>query len=1365
MQQARRIRFFIIAIACAVLLSIAAFSVSYALWNMGDDNSSAAVDGSAGLFYVEYPQYVTDDGVSAPPLSAGKYYLQVPRRTNDKISDYYLFQNHNDNEKKLLSVYLYENDVVDLFYGTQRIGIENDDGGSDKTHISHDYDDTKKYTVQSEGFYDFYYKFNWNTMYVSYVGKPSASTGNTGTTTPTAPERDTSKNSVKIKFTDATIVFQMNTAINGVGDTYFHIWKTNNTPNDPKDTTLWPGLIMSTGADKKYTSGSSTKEYNSIEFNFSYTQVGGIILNNNSGPQTGDSNTFYKAVFGGALNANCTYTINAINNAHWNDFSSSSVEDFLKGKFSVSNNSGGGSGGGPNPADSRTKVKPSCNGATGFTGGELKPNTDIVPVRVMDGKMTPKKEGDKVVGYEYRNYICVSRPNADDSADDNSIAILEFTIKGKNGCDLSKIPVSSITLTRRDTDEEGNPQNGYIDPAPRIYNYDLTNPVYLSQIGHGDLHSTFEDVKGKNTENMIAHYDDGMYVILYFADKKQQYFALDLSIETTEEAEFTLTASVNNTNQWDRYKQGYGEEWGYYLGGLINEVWLWNPTRTTKFDASSGTVEFDFVKEGKALGILGINAVEEDVTPAKWLSLYSGDGGIGDTITKFNNDNNNSYQIADYSKNGTVVDESGFPLWARYTKEKVDITLTINLVANSKVKLCMLDWSGQRGDIGNDDVSKRILRPTTYYLPNKIVSSDGLFENRNTYDEKLNFLIPESGEYSFRYVGYVHNYVGKSISLWDGSISDDGGTGYASIPEYNFVIDTLYISKAETVGEMIKVEFNPGDGTFAAAAPTEQLVRFGNKVDFSEGKAPLASNITPPTNKTFVGWYYVQTNDDGTTTNVDYTSAPVLDDLVLYAKYEGLSYTITFDPNGGALPYGVANTAKTDENGYLSQTDLDKRTPTRTGGYTFVGWFTGSKNGDKVTTEYDFASNQTIYAHWDKQKFEVTFDLNGLPIATTPSKQNVEYGQKASAPTVSDVPTHYTLEGWYTDPECASATKFNFNNGVTRAMTLYANWYADNGIYANNVYVKEISENYEEWGTTHLRVKAVDVPLKANDIVTFWWNHAQIETNVSIRSNSPGYGKITGTSYTNIKVITPGWYSLYYDAGNSGEIGIWAIYNANYADLTLHANDGVYNGTTKLKAFTQSATKPYELEAKDVTLTAKTTITVKYNNTNQTVASLKENSLGTLASGKVTLEKGKYSFYYTYADNILYIDGTPDTPTDPNAGKTFGAVNSSSGWVVGSFSASGKTPFDWNNGYQMTISGNEYQIKRLYLTAGDTFKVRAGDYYGSGCNTIRGGTGISNTSAYLKSGSGNDNVQVVKTGYYDFYVSNGQNIWFAYSET
>lgn len=71
--------------------------------------------------------------------------------------------------------------------------------------------------------------------------------------------------------------------------------------------------------------------------------------------------------------------------------------------------------------------------------------------------------------------------------------------------------------------------------------------------------------------------------------------------------------------------------------------------------------------------------------------------------------------------------------------------------------------------------------------------------------------------------------------------------------------------------------------------------------------------------------------------------------------------TITFDANGGTC--GVKTMILTKDNGSATISSLP--TPTRSGSYTFNGWYTSASGGSKVTTTTAFSTNTTLYAHWN----------------------------------------------------------------------------------------------------------------------------------------------------------------------------------------------------------------------------------------------------------------------------------------------------------------------------------------------------------------------------------------------------------------
>lgn len=89
-----------------------------------------------------------------------------------------------------------------------------------------------------------------------------------------------------------------------------------------------------------------------------------------------------------------------------------------------------------------------------------------------------------------------------------------------------------------------------------------------------------------------------------------------------------------------------------------------------------------------------------------------------------------------------------------------------------------------------------------------------------------------------------------------------------------------------------------------------------------------------------------------------------------------------------------------------------------------ASWNPGVKN-----TAYIWGYATTYY--------DVIFDSNGGTAVDT--QKNVQYGTTATKP---ENPTRegYRFLGWFTDADCTEGNEFNFTQGVTKTMTLYAKW-------------------------------------------------------------------------------------------------------------------------------------------------------------------------------------------------------------------------------------------------------------------------------------------------------------------------------------
>ena len=71
---------------------------------------------------------------------------------------------------------------------------------------------------------------------------------------------------------------------------------------------------------------------------------------------------------------------------------------------------------------------------------------------------------------------------------------------------------------------------------------------------------------------------------------------------------------------------------------------------------------------------------------------------------------------------------------------------------------------------------------------------------------------------------------------------------------------------------------------------------------------------------------------------------------------EPSEYKITFDGNGGTPSEASMTT--------VGQKLTSLPNATRSGNYSFDGWYTEKSGGDKITTSYEFFDSVTVYAHW-----------------------------------------------------------------------------------------------------------------------------------------------------------------------------------------------------------------------------------------------------------------------------------------------------------------------------------------------------------------------------------------------------------------
>ena len=147
----------------------------------------------------------------------------------------------------------------------------------------------------------------------------------------------------------------------------------------------------------------------------------------------------------------------------------------------------------------------------------------------------------------------------------------------------------------------------------------------------------------------------------------------------------------------------------------------------------------------------------------------------------------------------------------------------------------------------------------------------------------------------------------------------------------------------------------------------------------------------------------------------------------LVATWKAINYTVTFNANGGSC--------STSSKSFASGSTLGTLPAATRSGYSFDGWYTSSSGGTKVSSSTTVTGAMTLYAHWSKVYYTVTFNANGGSCSTS-SKSLAGGSTLGTLPTATR--SGYTFDGWYTAK--SGGTKVTSSTAVTGAMTLYAHW-------------------------------------------------------------------------------------------------------------------------------------------------------------------------------------------------------------------------------------------------------------------------------------------------------------------------------------
>ena len=266
---------------------------------------------------------------------------------------------------------------------------------------------------------------------------------------------------------------------------------------------------------------------------------------------------------------------------------------------------------------------------------------------------------------------------------------------------------------------------------------------------------------------------------------------------------------------------------------------------------------------------------------------------------------------------------------------------------------------------------------------------------------------------------------GYNFSKWSNSSTANPLT--VSNITANTHITPVFVLKSYTV------TWNPNGGS---VSPTSTTKTHGSTL----GTLPTPTRAADVQyTYTFKGWFTATTG--GTQISA---STTVTGNVTYYAQWTATprSYTATFNGNGGGTP-SPSTITKTygSELGTLP-------TCSRTG-YTFLGWYTASSGGTKISSTTKITGTVTYYAQWSINSYTLTYNVNGGN-AVSPASKSVQYGSAyGTLPTptkFSDAEYTYAFAGWYTAASGGTQVTANTTMGAGNT-TIYAHWTATRRSY------------------------------------------------------------------------------------------------------------------------------------------------------------------------------------------------------------------------------------------------------------------------------------------------------------------------------
>ena len=447
-------------------------------------------------------------------------------------------------------------------------------------------------------------------------------------------------------------------------------------------------------------------------------------------------------------------------------------------------------------------------------------------------------------------------------------------------------------------------------------------------------------------------------------------------------------------------------------------------------------------------------------------------------------------------------------------------TLTLSSVTPSRDGYTFKGWStsidgevefspSDEYTLEGDKTLYAIWEAHTYTVAYNVNGGEGSFESQTkAHDTPLTLTTDIPTRYGYIFKGW--------------STSADGNVEFLAGASYTLEGDkTLYaVWKANTY----TVTFNANGGINPPMAQ--------DKIH----DIPLTLTTATPTRYgyTFKGWSTSINGDVEYSPSGTYTAE---EPILLYAVWEALTYTVTYNANGGE------NAPESQTKTHDIPLTLTDKIPTKYG-YTFKGWSTTSNGyvSFSPSVVYVTEASITLYAVWEANTYSIIYNANGgsnQPIAQTKT-HDIPLTLASSIPTRRG----YTFKGWSTsingEIEYSPADTYT----TEASATLYAIWEA-------LTYTVTYDVNGGE-GAPESQTKTHDVTLTlTNDTPT---RHYYAFKGWSTSADG------------NVEFLAGDSYIL------EGDKTLYAVWEINYCTITYNPNGGEFSITSEVKIYDEDYT-------------------------------------------------------------------------------------------------------------------------------------------------------------------------------------------------